>query len=414
MRAIELFAGAGGLGIGVGMAGFRPLVVVERDQWCCQTLRENRSRARSPVRNWPAPTEADIRSLDFARYEGAADIVTGGPPCQPFSIGGLHRAHDDNRDMWGEAARVVRETRPRAFIFENVKGLTRQAFSDYLGYILLQLQHPSVAKRRNEDWADHLRRLDRHHTARGEIEYRVVHRLLNAADFGVPQKRERVVFVGFRADIDAGWTFPDATHSHDALLFDQFRTGEYWDRHRVAARDRAVSPRLAERGRSIFLPPFEKPWRTVRDAIGDLPDPKTQPDRARRHANHRFQDGARAYVGHTGSLLDEPAKTLKAGVHGVPGGENMLRRADGSVRYFTVRESARLQTFPDSYVLHGSWTEAMRQIGNAVPVTLGYVIAQSVARHLAPRGRRGAGDGRKPIQSAGPAKSRKKRSRGAS
>ena len=85
------------------------------------------------------------------------------------------------------------------------------------------------------------------------------------------------------------------------------------------------------------------------------------------------------YPGHTGSSLDEPAKTLKAGDHGVPGGENMLRRPDGSVRYFTVRESARLQTFPDKYVFPGSWTENMRQLGNAVPVTLATSVARSVA-----------------------------------
>jgi DNA (cytosine-5)-methyltransferase 1 len=136
---------------------------------------------------------------------------------------------------------------------------------------------------------------------------------------------------------------------------------------------------------------LEKPWLTVRDAIGDLPDPDTDRDAASHYDNHHFQGGARSYAGHTGSPLDEPAKTLKAGVHGVPGGENMLRRANGTVRYFTVRESARLQTFPDSYRLHGRWGEAMRQIGNAVPVALGYVIAQSVRGHLA--------SGRKPATS---------------
>jgi DNA (cytosine-5)-methyltransferase 1 len=98
--------------------------------------------------------------------------------------------------------------------------------------------------------------------------------------------------------------------------------------------------------------------------------------------NHRFQPGARSYPGHTGSPLDEPAKTLKAGVHGVPGGENMLVRPDGSIRYFTVRESARLQTFPDNFKFHGSWTETMRQLGNAVPVKLAEVIANSVRGHL--------------------------------
>ncbi|MGA3304360.1 MAG: DNA cytosine methyltransferase, partial [Methylovirgula sp.] len=97
---------------------------------------------------------------------------------------------------------------------------------------------------------------------------------------------------------------------------------------------------------------------------------------------HRFQDGARSYPGHTGSPLDEPAKALKAGVHGVPGGENMLRKPDGSVRYFTVRESARLQTFPDGYEFMGSWSETMRQLGNAVPVELARLVGEDVARYL--------------------------------
>ena len=104
------------------------------------------------------------------------------------------------------------------------------------------------------------------------------------------------------------------------------------------------------------------------------------------YLNHRFQAGARAYPGHTGSPLDEPAKTLKAGVHGVPGGENMLSDAEGHVRYFTVRESARLQTFPDDFVFHGAWSEAMRQLGNAVPVNLAVVLALEVRAKLATNG----------------------------
>jgi DNA (cytosine-5)-methyltransferase 1 len=120
----------------------------------------------------------------------------------------------------------------------------------------------------------------------------------------------------------------------------------------------------------------------VREALADLPDPQTEARAAAELLNHRFQPGARSYPGHTGSPLDEPAKTLKAGVHGVPGGENMLLRPDGSVRYFSVRESARLQTFPDNYKFHGSWTETMRQLGNAVPVKLAEVVAKDVADHL--------------------------------
>lgn len=382
LKAIELFAGAGGLGMGVSKAGFKPALVVEWDRWCCDTLRDNRKRKSSIVSAWPEPVEGDVRQVEYDKFEGKIELITGGPPCQPFSIGGRHRADEDSRDMWPEAVRAVREVRPDAFIFENVKGLTRQTFSTYLGYIVKQLEYPSIAPLPGEDWRDHLDKLHRHYTSGSEPEYRVVHDLFNTADFGVPQKRERVVFIGFRAGIDADFSFPRATHSLDALLWDQFRTGEYWDRHKVARKDRVISERMKSRGERLFLAPEQKPWATVRDALAGLPDPERDPVGAKEFLNHRFQPGARSYVGHTGSSMDEPAKTLKAGVHGVPGGENMLLRADGSVRYFTIRESARLQAFPDDYALHGSWSEAMRQLGNAVPVTLGEVMARSVRAHL--------------------------------
>ena len=111
----------------------------------------NRARRVAPVARWPKPFEDDISLVDFTPHDGTVDIVTGGPPCQPFSIGGRHLAHDDHRDMWVQAVRALREARPRAFIFENVKGLTRQTFADYLGYILLQLQYPSSGARRQGD-----------------------------------------------------------------------------------------------------------------------------------------------------------------------------------------------------------------------------------------------------------------------
>jgi DNA (cytosine-5)-methyltransferase 1 len=128
--------------------------------------------------------------------------------------------------------------------------------------------------------------------------------------------------------------------------------------------------------------PDTLPWTTIRDAIGDMPDPERQPLLSRGFHNHFFQPGARTYKGHTGSPIDEPAKTLKAGVHGVPGGENMMVLPGGEVRYFTVRESARLQTFPDEFVFHGSWSETMRQLGNAVPVALAARVATTVKHQL--------------------------------
>lgn len=383
MKSIELFAGAGGLGIGLHRAGFKPARVVEWDHYCCDTIRENKQKGSHDVGDWPL-VEGDVRSEDFRPFEDSIDLVSGGPPCQPFSLGGKHRAHADVRDMFPEAIRAVRETRPRAFIFENVKGLTRAAFRNYFEYIRLQMEHPELKSRGEEEWTDHLARLERHHTRgrRQGLHYRVVTRVLNAADFGVPQRRERVVFVGFRDDLGIEWNFPDATHSNEALLWSQTRDGCYWDRHEVARKHRVLETRAMERVERLNAPVSTLPWRTVRDAIHDLPDPEFAPRAAAAWANHRFQPGARSYPGHTGSPLDEPAKTLKAGVHGVPGGENMLLRPNGDIRYFSVRESARLQTFPDDYLFHGSWTETMRQLGNAVPVQLAEIIGADVARHL--------------------------------
>ena len=181
--------------------------------------------------------------------------------------------------------------------------------------------------------------------------------------------------------MDVEWSFPAPTHSRDELLFQQWISGEYWERHRIAKRHRPERPsgfEVKTDGSSLPLH-LARPWRTVRDALADLPMPSLE---APRIANHRFQPGARPYPGHTGSALDWSAKTLKAGVHGVPGGENMVVMEDGSVRYFSVREAARLQTFPDEYVFPGAWSENMRQLGNAVPVTLGEAVSRNVKSKL--------------------------------
>jgi DNA (cytosine-5)-methyltransferase 1 len=246
------------------------------------------------------------------------------------------------------------------------------------------MAYPELTRRKSEGWSEHLARLEKHHTqgTADGLRYHVVARVLNAADYGVPQRRERVFLVGFRSDLGIEWSFPAATHSHDALLWSQWRCGEYWDRHEVAKRRRPENDKGKARARNLLNATLLKPWRTVRDVTADLPDPELHPRLAAEFANHRFQPGARSYTGHTGSPLDEPAKTLKAGDHGVPGGENMLLRPDGSIRYFSVRESARLQTFPDEFIFHGSWTETMRQLGNAVPVDLAAIVANSIRGQL--------------------------------
>lgn len=384
LKSVELFAGAGGLAMGVGLSGFKPHVVVEWDKWACDSLRTNRDSGHPLVANWNVH-EGDVRTFDWSSVGDNIDLIAGGPPCQPFSMGGKHRSYDDSRDMFPATVNIIRQLRPKAFIIENVKGLTRSSFANYYQYIQLQLTFPEVAARPNEDWMDHFRRLQQERTSgvqtQNGLVYNVAPTLVNAADYGVPQRRERVFIVGFRADLGIKWSFPKPTHSFDALLYEQWVTGEYWRRHGTK------QPRTPEkyivrvqRLAGSLLPPSELPWRTVRDALDGLPDP--QSDLAKLIPDHRFQPGARSYPGHTGSPLDLPAKTLKAGGHGVPGGENMLVKDDGSVRYFTLREAARMQTFPDGFRLHGSWSEAMRQLGNAVPVMLGRVVAASVAREL--------------------------------
>lgn len=384
MRSVELFAGAGGLAIGMANAGFQHAAVVEWDHDACETFRENQRHHAHAVEGWPVH-EVDARSFKFGSLGQEIAVVSGGPPCQPFSMGGKHQAQRDDRNMFPEAVRAVRELMPKAFIFENVKGLTRKTFASYFSHILLQLQYPELARRKGENWIQHRARLEQHHSAnKGAATYNVLFDVLNAADYGVPQKRERVFFVGFRSDVGARWSFPDPTHSEDALLFSKWIDGSYWDEHEISRKQKAeVLPRYAKRVDLLRSTPglltLDR-WQTTRDALRNLPDPETVRDHG--VSNHVFTPGARAYVGHTGSVLDEPSKTLKAGYHGVPGGENMFIKDDGTLRYFTVRESARLQTFPDEYEFCGSWSQTMRQLGNAVPVKLAEVVARSVAASL--------------------------------
>lgn len=289
MKCLELFSGMGGLALGLERAGFKPVKFVEFNKHACATLRLNF-----------APDlvfEGDIRDFDFSSV-GEIDLIAGGPPCQPFSLGGKAKAHNDLRDMFPEAIRAVKELKPKAFIFENVKGLLRPAFSEYFNSIISRLS---------------------------SLGYKVSVNPVNAADYGVPQKRNRVFIVGIRDDIKNNLIFPAPTHI----------------------------------GR----------WRTIRDVLGSPEDGKP----------------ARIYAGHTGASLDEPAKTIKAGAHGVPGGENMIILDNGITRYLTADEAKVLQTFPKDFKIAGSWGEAMRQVGNAVPVALAEIVGKAVYDTIKPK-----------------------------
>jgi DNA (cytosine-5)-methyltransferase 1 len=368
MRSIELFAGCGGLALGISQAGFQHQLLIERDPNACSTIKSNIKRNIASVGGWPLLME-DVQKVDYSTWKGNVNLVSGGPPCQPFSIGGKHKGPNDKRNMWPEAIRCVREIRPEAFIFENVRGLLRPAFARYLEHIRLQLAWPQIVRRDNEGQVQYKNRLRECEQSKLNAGYHILIGDINTADFGAPQKRHRAIILGFRTDIASNVALPPTTHSYEALLWDQYVSKEYWERHRIPSRRRpsvsAAKTNLVEQLKREGKP-AKKPWITVRDCIGDLPPPKNVSD----ILNHELHEGARIYSGHTGSQLDEPAKALKAGDHGVPGGENILVSGAG-VRYFTIREMARLQGFPDDFYIEGAWVNSIKQLGNAVPVQIG-------------------------------------------
>ncbi len=276
---------------------------------------------------------------------------------------------------------------PKAILIENVKGLLREKFQDYFKYILKRLQFPLCSKKDEEDWHTHYSRLLKLTEAdfADYEQYTVSYQLVDTADFGIPQRRLRVLISAFRCDLGIQ-TFQIApTHSKEALLVDQWITGDYWERHGISPIDilGPMDKKILEKLRStLFYIDDKLPWKTVRDALSDLPPPvlRGQKDEIPNHVQH---PGARIYSGHVGSYWDYPAKALKAGTHGTPGGENVLcETSTNLIRYFTTREAARLQTFPDKWHFHGTWGACIKQLGNAVPVRLAELISKEIYHRL--------------------------------
>ena len=293
MDCCELYAGAGGLATGLERAGFDHLLLVDSDAACIDTLKRN---------GFTHTRLARVEDVDFTPFEGVS-LLCGGPPCQPWSLGGKDSGQGDERNGWESTLRAVEQCRPKAVLFENVRGFLRPIFAKYRESIRERLEG---------------------------MGYNLIIESVNAKHYGVPQHRERVFIVGFLSP---------------------------------AARAAYVSPRPADR------------VVTVREALSPLGEPNER-------NGHALHCNARAYAGHTGSSWDGVAKTITSGTNGLGGGANTLRLADGSVRYFTVREAATLQSFPDNYQFPETWTMAFRQIGNAVPVQLGYVFGEAVAAAL--------------------------------
>lgn len=307
VTAIELFAGAGGLALGLEKAGIKTLAHVEIDKFCCETLKANRP-------DWNVICD-NITNVDFTRYKEKVDIVTGGFPCQAFSYAGKKLGFEDTRGtLFYEFARCIKETSPLCFMAENVRGLTSHDNGKTLSTIIDVFT---------------------------ELGYNVQYKLLNAVEYGIPQKRERIVIIGSKAVVS--FQYPKKSEKikvlKDALKDVPPSEGQQY----------SVSKRKV-----LDLVPPGGCWR-------NLPV-----DIQKSFMGKSFtSDGGRTGMARRISW-DEPCLTLTCS----PSQKQTERCHPDETRPFTVREYARIQTFPDDWQFCGGMGEKYKQIGNAVPVEL--------------------------------------------
>jgi len=326
---LELFAGAGGLAVGLEKSGLKCVALNEIDKWACQTLRNNRP-------NWMV-LEGDIKDYSFTGFKGKVDVVTGGFPCQAFSYAGKKLGLNDARGtLFYEFARVVQEVNPIICIGENVRGL---------------LSHD-----KGKTLAGMISILD-------EIGYRVVPvEVLKAIHYKVPQKRERLILVGVRKDVDIEFSYPKP-HKKIYNLKDALKKGELFDCD-VPKSKGANYPEYKKK--VLDMVPPKGYWR-------DLPI-----DVQKDYMGGSFYLGG----GKTGMARrigwDEPSLTLTCS----PAQKQTERCHPDETRPFTVREYARIQTFPDEWKFAGSIAQQYKQIGNAVPINLGQELGYSVVKFL--------------------------------
>lgn len=326
---LELFAGAGGLAVGLEKAGLKCVALNEIDKWACQTLRKNRP-------NWNV-LEGDIKDFSFTEFHNSVDVVTGGFPCQAFSYAGKKLGLADARGtLFYEFARVVKEVNPPICIGENVRGLLSHENGKTLQGMISILD---------------------------EIGYNVVPvQVLKAINYKVPQKRERLILVGVRKDIELKYEYPKP-HNKVYNLKDALKKGELYDTN-VPKSPGAKYPQSKKA--VLDLVPQNGYWR-------DLP----------LEIQKEFMGGS-FYLGggKTGIARrigwDEPCLTLTCS----PAQKQTERCHPEETRPFTVREYARIQTFPDDWTFEGSMAQQYKQIGNAVPVNLGKEVGYSIVKFL--------------------------------
>ena len=328
-KVLELFAGAGGLAIGMEKAGLKCIALNEIDKWACQTLRKNRP-------TWKV-LEGDIKEFGFSEYYNKVDVVTGGFPCQAFSYAGKKLGLADARGtLFYEFARVVKEVNPPICIGENVRGLLSHDNGKTLKGMISILD---------------------------EIGYKVVPvQVLKAIKFKVPQKRERLILVGIRKDIDVKYEYPKP-YKKIYNLKDALKKGELFESN-VPKSEGAKYPK--SKIDVLELVPQKGYWL-------DLP----------LKIQKQFMGGS-FYLsgGKTGIARrigwDEPCLTLTCS----PAQKQTERCHPEETRPFTVREYARIQTFPDDWMFEGSMAQQYKQIGNAVPVNLGREVGYSIVKFL--------------------------------
>lgn len=325
----ELFAGAGGLALGLEKAGFKHVLLNEFDHNACMTLRLNRP-------DWNI-IEGDIHDIDFTPFRNRIDFISGGFPCQAFSYAGKRRGFEETRGtLFFELARAVKEINPKVFLGENVKGL---------------FEH------------DNGRTLQTIRNTISDLGYTLIEpRVLRALQYDVPQKRERLILIAIRNDIAPFVTFkwPDVCHSVRTLK-DAFFAGELYDTN-VPLSEGQKYPESKQKILSLI--PEGGDWR-------DLPE-----DIAREYMKGSYSLGG----GKTGMArrlsMDEPSLTLTCS----PAQKQTERCHPLETRPLTIREYARIQTFPDSWQFSGNLNAQYKQIGNAVPVNLAWAIGRSLIR----------------------------------
>ncbi len=314
VTAIELFAGAGGLALGLEQAGIKTLEYVEFDKACCETLKANRP-------NWNVVCD-DIHNVDFTQYEGKIDIVTGGFPCQAFSFAGKKLGFEDTRGtLFHEFARCVKEVRPKMFLAENVRGLVFHDNGRTLSTIISVLE---------------------------SLGYHTQQKIMNACYYGVGQKRERIVIIGIRDDLDIKFDYPIAD--------------EKWTTLRDALKDcpKSIGESYSEKKRKVLdLVPAGGCW-------VDLPE-----EVAKEYMGKSYYSGGGRRGMARRISWDEPCLTLTCS----PSQKQTERCHPDETRPFTVREYARIQSFPDDWSFSGGIGDQYKQIGNAVPVEMARRVA---------------------------------------